>query len=184
MRRGCRDSQPWQAAELPRQGSSDPSLGYGVRNPRGILRSHPWHPGFPRWIPYASIYSSCWKLLSADLLRVFQPKGRWVPGALWDPSRAARPSEGRLWTCSSPGRAGHCLDSRDSPAHTGMGTHGLGGGPWQVGGSAWQLSTPACPSRTLSTEALEEMTLKYIKFSLSRLSLWRPQPSHNARSQI
>lgn len=75
MRWGCRDSQPGQAAELPRQGSSDPSLGYGVRNPRGILRSHPWHPGFPRWIPYAPIYSSCWKLLSADLLRVFQPKG-------------------------------------------------------------------------------------------------------------
>lgn len=114
----------------------------------------------------------------------FSLRGGWVPGALWDPSRAARPSEGRLWTCSSPGRAGHCLDSRDSPARTGMGTHGLGGGPWQVGGSAWRLSAPACPSRTLSTEALEEMTLKYIKFSLSRLSLWRPQPSHNARSQI
>lgn len=102
----------------------------------------------------------------------FSPRGGRVLGALSGLSRAA-PSAGvyghparqaELDTAWTPVTAPHA----PGRVHTGWGGGRLGAQP----GSFQPLRVPVVPS------ALEEMTSKYIKFSLSHLSLWRPQPSH------
>lgn len=149
-----------------------------MRNPWGILWSHPWHLGFPLWrlticggacciVSRAALDSlripfhfSSWERLRY-VAPCVSPGGEGGDGVFsLILTKLPRLSEGRmLWRSSSQAKDTACVLRRCTATHT----HRLRGGTRRLFGLSLTAFSLLCvPVTLLSTEALLEMTLKCV----------------------